>query len=105
MIRSVTQCIDSRPEVRPCRKAGRIFLRCLSPDAPGLWMQPAGLREMNRRLFAETLAQEVLGQTEMNMAECHRRIRQMHPGARCGLVVGELTRRTLEHPVAHGANV
>src|SRR5215813_8173432 len=45
MIGAVTQGIDARPERRADGEAAAIFFRRLTPDCPGVRVQPAGLSE------------------------------------------------------------
>src|SRR5262245_26840073 len=76
MVGPVSKCVHARPEFWASRQPRGILLRRLAPDAPGLWMEPAGLRKMLRCLIALALSQQILCQPEMRVRFGNCRIRQ-----------------------------
>src|SRR5262249_13168991 len=105
MIGTVSKCVNARPEFRASCKARGILLRRLAPDAPGLRMQPAGLRKMVRSLVALAPSEQILGEPEMRVRLGNGRIWQVEPRADGCTVVDELARWSLQHPIAHRPHI
>src|SRR5262245_40195443 len=105
MVGTITQSVDASPELRTDGEAACIFLRGLSPNGPGVRVQPASIGKVARRLLTAPALEKTLCEPEMRMRPGNGIIGEPQPRTRGGGIVCKFARRSFQRPVTHGCHV